>query len=209
MPMGSIDGKLMSSRDGLRLVAFYRDRLGLPLAEERHGWAGLRPACRLGASTWPSTTNCRMLNGAPIAVSFATDDVDSLVKSLRSAGTHHQQQASTTAHSGRLAAVRDPDGNLIYLHALLIRSAFRPDDAHRNLIDSPPPASAPPSFLGCKPAGKETPAKETHFPITGYLASRWSKRVDSAFPAPGSIQRRRHSQRRHRLLAQDRHHDLE
>ncbi len=47
MPISSIDGVLMSSRDGLRLAAFYRDRLGLPLAEERHGSAA-HWACRLG-----------------------------------------------------------------------------------------------------------------------------------------------------------------
>jgi glyoxylase I family protein len=115
MTISSIDGVLMSSRDGLRLVAFYRDRLGLPLAEERHGSAA-HWACRLGGIHLAIHHEPMTRDGAPIAVSFATDDVDALVRSLRSAGIIIEQEPSDRPF-GRLAAVRDPDGNLIYLHA--------------------------------------------------------------------------------------------
>ena len=117
MPVTSINAVLIDSRDALRMVGFYRDLLGLPLAEERHGSAP-HWACHLASLHVAIHHDPAARSGSAIAISFAVDDVDTMVLSLRRAGIAIDQEPCDRPY-GRLAAVRDPDGNLVYLHARL------------------------------------------------------------------------------------------
>lgn len=111
-----IDGLIITTARADEMVAFYRDRLGIPLLEERHGphrhWG-----CTLGGvhvaihPARPGETH----GSSPIAVSFGVDDVDAVAGRLRAAGVMLELEPCDRPF-GRLAGVRDPDGNLVYLH---------------------------------------------------------------------------------------------
>lgn len=110
-----INAVLIDSPDAARLAAFYRDRLGIPLEEERHGsephWA-----CFLGNLHFAiHQANGTSTGSRSVAISFEAADVDGLVASLRSDGIPIEQEPQDRPF-GRLAGVRDPDGNLVYLH---------------------------------------------------------------------------------------------
>lgn len=111
-----VDALLLDSSNAAELVRFYRDRLGIPLVEERHG-SDPHWACFLEGVHFAIHAKAG-LAGAPRAVqiSFEVEDVDAAVAELRAAGVTIEQEPVTRPY-GRLAAVRDPDGNLVYLHA--------------------------------------------------------------------------------------------
>lgn len=111
-----VDAILLHSPQPEVLAAFYRDRLGVPLELEDHGsepahWgaflAGLHFAIHPapeGVAPSPTT-----------AISFEVEDVDVSIAELSAAGV----AITTEPHDrpfGRLAAVADPDGNVVYLH---------------------------------------------------------------------------------------------
>jgi catechol 2,3-dioxygenase-like lactoylglutathione lyase family enzyme len=110
-----IDAVLLESSNAEELVRFYREQLGIPMEEERHGperhWgcilAGVHFAVHLREG----------LAGQPrnMAVSFEVADVDGAIEQLRKAGIPINLEPHDRPY-GRLAAVRDPDGNLVYLH---------------------------------------------------------------------------------------------
>ena len=115
MNVQRLNAVLIDSSDAWRLVAFYRDKVGLPLEEDRHGsephWAcflgGLHFAIhqKEGLQSLPRNT----------AISFAVADVDEAIADLKRGGVVIEIEPQTRPF-GRLAALRDPDGNLIYVH---------------------------------------------------------------------------------------------
>ena len=111
MPIRRVDAVLIDSPDAPRLAAFYRDRLGLPLVEELHGGP---PHWACGLEGLHFAIHTKDVKGAarPVALSFQVDDVDALAAALSDV----LEMAPQDRPYGRLAAVRDPDGNLIYLH---------------------------------------------------------------------------------------------
>jgi predicted enzyme related to lactoylglutathione lyase len=110
-----LNAVLMDSSNPEALVRFYRERLGIPLEEERHG-SELHWACFLDGVHF-AIHQKEGLKGMPrnAAVSFEVDDVDGAVSELRQVGTPVELEPCTRPF-GRLAAVRDPDGNIVYLH---------------------------------------------------------------------------------------------
>lgn len=110
----SLNAVLIETRDAQRLVGFYRDRLGLPLREETHGSAP-HGACFLGGMHFAIHHNPQAAVASRIAISFAVDAVDTAVDELRRSGVPIDQEPVDRPF-GRLAAVCDPDGNLVYLH---------------------------------------------------------------------------------------------
>jgi predicted enzyme related to lactoylglutathione lyase len=115
MTVKKIDAVLLDSSRAEDLVAFYRDRLGVPLEEERHG-SELHWGCML-AGVHFAVHQKDGLAGAPrtTALSFEVDDVDAAVARLRKAGVAIDLEPHDRPY-GRLAAVQDPDGNVVYLH---------------------------------------------------------------------------------------------
>ena len=110
MPIRRVDAVLLDSPDAPRLAAFYRDCLGLPLREERHG-GPVHFACDLDGLHFAIHTKAG--GGAPrMSISFEVDDVDALAAGLKDV----LEIAPHDRPYGRLAAVRDPDGHLVYLH---------------------------------------------------------------------------------------------
>lgn len=110
-----IDAVLLDSSRAKELVGFYRDQLGIPLEEERHGsephWG-----CFLSGIHF-AIHQKEGLSGAPrnAGLSFEVDDVDRAVERLRGAGLTIDLEPHDRPY-GRLAAVKDPDGNVVYLH---------------------------------------------------------------------------------------------
>ena len=112
-----IDAVLIRLSNAQQLVAFYRDVIGLPLKDESHNGAELHWGCFLDGvhfaiheSRFPPGQLC-----SRFSLSFEVDDVDQVISELRA----QQIPVHMEPHDrpfGRLAAVTDPDGNLVYLH---------------------------------------------------------------------------------------------
>jgi len=110
-----IDAVLLDSPKAEALAAFYRDRLGIPFEEERHGSAP-HWACFLGGVHFA----IHQKDGAAgavrnVSLSFEVADVDSAVERLQKQGVLIHLQPANRPY-GRLAAIKDPNGNLVYLH---------------------------------------------------------------------------------------------
>ena len=109
--MGAI---LISTSNGDAMARFYRDNLGLPLKEERHGphahWG-----CELGSLHFAIHPDPKAKIGSGVAFSLEVSDVDAAVADLKRLGVKIEMEAQDRPF-GRLASVRDPDGNLVYLH---------------------------------------------------------------------------------------------
>jgi len=110
-----IDAVLLDSSRGEALARFYRDRLGVPLEEERHGsephWACFFEGIHFAIHQKEG------LEGAPrnMSISFEVADVDAAVAELRRAGVAIVLEPQDRPY-GRLASIQDPDGNVIHLH---------------------------------------------------------------------------------------------
>ena len=115
MTVKKIDAVLLDSSRAEDLVKFYRDRLGVPLEEEQHDserhWGCMVAGVHFAVHQKDGLT------GAPrnMALSFEVDDVDAAVGRLRKAGVAIDLEPHDRPY-GRLAAVKDPDGNVVYLH---------------------------------------------------------------------------------------------
>jgi predicted enzyme related to lactoylglutathione lyase len=114
MPISALNAVLIDTRDVKRLVAFYRDRLGLPLREESHGSAP-HWGCFLAGLHFAVHEERDAAQSSRVAISFAVDDVDQAIAELRQGGVTIVEEPVDRPY-GRLASVRDPDGNLVYLH---------------------------------------------------------------------------------------------
>jgi len=110
-----IDAVLLDSSNAEALARFYRERLGVPLEEERHGsephWA-----CFLEGIHF-AIHQRQGLAGVPrnAALSFEVKDVDAAVTELRRAGVPIHQEPQDRPY-GRLGAIKDLDGNVVFLH---------------------------------------------------------------------------------------------
>ena len=94
-----------------RLRRFYQDRIGLGVAREGHGWVALRPA---GAALWLHGLGRR--HKAEVGIALHVEDLDAAITALRAHGTDVTER-DNDAIFGRIAYFRDPEGNLVDLHA--------------------------------------------------------------------------------------------
>ena len=108
-----IDGVLFESKNAPQLVEFYRDALGVPLEEEHHG-PELHWGCDLDGIHFAIHSRNEKVATPCVAISFEVEDVDKAVAELR--GRVKVEMEPFSLPFGRLASVRDPDENLVYLH---------------------------------------------------------------------------------------------
>jgi catechol 2,3-dioxygenase-like lactoylglutathione lyase family enzyme len=117
-----LSGVILVSTEPARLVRFYRDTLGVPLAEERHGDSELHWACELGdvhfaihpAVDYPGEAT----TAGAVKIAFMVFELDPLVAWLAECGVELCYPPSEFGTESRITAVRDPDGNLVELTEL-------------------------------------------------------------------------------------------
>jgi catechol 2,3-dioxygenase-like lactoylglutathione lyase family enzyme len=117
-----LSGIILVSTEPSRLVRFYRDILGLPLAEEQHGDSEVHWACELGdvhfaihpAADYPGEPTA---TGA-VKIAFMVFDLAPLVAWLVECGVELCYPPTELGTESRITAVRDPDGNLVELTEL-------------------------------------------------------------------------------------------
>jgi catechol 2,3-dioxygenase-like lactoylglutathione lyase family enzyme len=117
-----LSGVILVSTEPSRLVRFYRDILGVPLAEESHGDSELHWACELGdvhfaihpAVDYPGEAT----TAGGVKIAFMVFDLDPLVAWLAERGVELCYPPRRFGAESRITAVRDPDGNLVELTEL-------------------------------------------------------------------------------------------
>jgi predicted enzyme related to lactoylglutathione lyase len=107
---------LVHSLQPSRLARFYRDILGIPLVEERHGDAPAHFGCELGdvhfaIHPWESTAP----NGGAVKLAFMVFDLETLVEALEAAGVQVLYPPRQLGADSSITAIRDPDDNEIEL----------------------------------------------------------------------------------------------
>ncbi len=113
----SFSAILIVSKDPKRLADFYRDALGVPLADEQHGDTDLHYGCELAGVHFAihPQSNFEQV-GEPgtgaVNLAFNIGDADALVRSIESAG-HKVEYAPRDLGWCIMTAARDPDGNYI------------------------------------------------------------------------------------------------
>jgi catechol 2,3-dioxygenase-like lactoylglutathione lyase family enzyme len=117
-----LSGVIVVSTEPSRLVRFYRDILGVPLAEERHGDSELHWACELGdvhfaihpAGDYPGEAT----TAGAVKIAFMVFDLDPLVVWLAEHGVELCYPPQRFGAESRITAIHDPDGNLVELTEL-------------------------------------------------------------------------------------------
>ena len=97
-----------------RAVDFYQNILGLTLLFKRDDWSEFSiGAQRLAIRKEKSVAKPAVTGGA--VVSFATDDIDNFVATLKGKGVRFAEEVQSFPY-GKLAAFFDPDDNVIGLY---------------------------------------------------------------------------------------------
>ena len=118
-----LSGVVLVSQDPERLVAFYREVLGVPLVEERHGDAAPHWGCELGdvhfaihpVEDYPEDG---ATGAGGVKLAFMVFDVGQFAGWLESQGIELCYPPTPLGSESLVTAVRDPDGNLIELTQL-------------------------------------------------------------------------------------------
>jgi catechol 2,3-dioxygenase-like lactoylglutathione lyase family enzyme len=118
-----ISGVILVSHKPERLVGFYRDVLGLPLAEERHGDTQPHWGCELGdvhfaihpAEDYPEDP---ATGPGPLKLAFMVFDLPRMIAWLETCGIALCYPPADLGTQSQITAVLDPDGNLVELTQL-------------------------------------------------------------------------------------------
>ena len=118
-----ISGVILVSRQPERAAGFYRNVLGLPLAEERHGGTQPHWGCELGdthfaihpAEDYPEDP---VTGPSPVKVAFMVFDLPRMISWLDRCGVPLCYPPASLGTQSQITAVRDPDGNLVELTQL-------------------------------------------------------------------------------------------
>ena len=117
-----ISGIISVSTEPERLVRFYRDLLGLPLADERHDDSEPHWACELGDvhfAVHPAADYPGEATGAgAVKIAFLVFELDPLVAWLAEHGVELCYPPVQLGSESRITAVLDPDGNTVELTEL-------------------------------------------------------------------------------------------
>jgi catechol 2,3-dioxygenase-like lactoylglutathione lyase family enzyme len=116
-------GILLVSSQPERLVAFYRDMLGLPLTAEIHEGAEPHWGCELGdvhfaihpAADYPEEPAS---GPGPVKLAFMVFDLTAMAAWLGERGIPLCYPPMELGSESTITAVRDPDGNLVELTQL-------------------------------------------------------------------------------------------
>ncbi len=110
-----VNAVLIDSPQGPRLFEFYKNQLGIPLKEERHGselhWGCFLEGLHFAIHHKPEL----QIRDKPISISFQVSNVDEMFELLKKSGVAIEHEPVDRPY-GRLAGIRDPDGNIVYLH---------------------------------------------------------------------------------------------
>ncbi len=115
-----IGGIFFKARDPDALRAWYRDHLGLAIAD----WGGVAfepmsasPAGRQGTTVWsvfPAQTSYFEPSTSPFMINYRVEDLDAVLASLRAEGCHVDERVESSEF-GRFGWVSDPEGNRLEL----------------------------------------------------------------------------------------------
>jgi catechol 2,3-dioxygenase-like lactoylglutathione lyase family enzyme len=115
---------LVLTEDTGRLAAFYRDVLGLDLAEEEHDGRHLHYACRLGSVYFtiqctddlrgqqPGFPDRTAGDGNTVQLCFSVPDMDAFLRHLRDRQVAPLHPVRPFEHT-TFTTLRDPDGRLV------------------------------------------------------------------------------------------------
>ena len=133
---------LLVSDDPKRLVAFYRDVLGIPLIAESHDDTAVHYGCNLGEVHFAihPRENFSSAQPRPGAVRIALEvfDMEGLLATLRTHGVEPLFAPRPLGGQSLLTVVTDPDGNtveLTQLSALWFESLERARKRHDSMLD--------------------------------------------------------------------------
>lgn len=115
-----VDAVVIYTADVPRCRAFYEGLLGIPFEDrtaDPHDpphWGGFVQ------KTYFAIQERQLTRGAEqrVGVCFEVEDLTALVEKLRCAGTPIVVEPASRSY-GRIAAVHDPEANLVYLHELV------------------------------------------------------------------------------------------
>jgi catechol 2,3-dioxygenase-like lactoylglutathione lyase family enzyme len=118
-----LSGVILVSRQPDQLARFYREALGIPLAEERHDETQPHWGCELGdvhfaihpAEDYPDDPAG---GPGPVKLAFMVFDLPRMVTWLDRCGVKLCYPPTDLGAESRITAVRDPDGNLVELTQL-------------------------------------------------------------------------------------------
>jgi catechol 2,3-dioxygenase-like lactoylglutathione lyase family enzyme len=118
-----VSGIILVTRQPEPMVVFYRDVLGLPLHDERHGDSQPHWACELGdvhfaihpAADYPEDPAA---GPGPVKLAFMVFDLRAMITWLQERGTVPCYPLTEFGAQSMITAVRDPDGNLVELTQL-------------------------------------------------------------------------------------------
>jgi catechol 2,3-dioxygenase-like lactoylglutathione lyase family enzyme len=118
-----MSGVILVSRQPGRVTEFYRDVLGLPLLEERHGETQPHWGCELGdvhfaihpAEDYPEDP---AHGPGPVKLAFMVFDLPGMIGWLDRCGIPLCYPPADLGEESQITAVRDPDGNLVELTQL-------------------------------------------------------------------------------------------
>jgi catechol 2,3-dioxygenase-like lactoylglutathione lyase family enzyme len=118
-----ISGLILVSRQANRLTQFYRDILGIPLAEEQHDDTQPHWGCELGdvhfaihpAEDYPDDPAS---GPGPVKLAFMVFDLPRMVAWLERCGVKLRYPPTDLGSESQITAVRDPDGNVVELTQL-------------------------------------------------------------------------------------------
>ncbi len=126
--MSRLSHVIVFTPDVERMRRFYHDRVGIAVAREGHGWVALRPA---GAALWLHALGAR--HQPELAIAFHVEDLDAAITALRAHGTDVTERGND-AIFGRIGYFRDPEGNLVDLHAGTAAERPGPEPAFPTLV---------------------------------------------------------------------------
>jgi catechol 2,3-dioxygenase-like lactoylglutathione lyase family enzyme len=106
---------LLTSRDAARLTEFYRDVLGLPLVEERHGTVPQHWGCELGDVHFAIHPRDGAPPPGPIRLAFWVFDLRTFAEGLERRGVRLRYAIRRLGPTSLITAIVDPDGNEIEL----------------------------------------------------------------------------------------------
>jgi catechol 2,3-dioxygenase-like lactoylglutathione lyase family enzyme len=106
---------LLTSREPARLTEFYRDVLGLPLVEERHGKVPPHWGCELGDVHFAIHPRHEAPAPGPIRLAFWVFDLETFARGLERRGVPLRYPIRELGPTSLITAIVDPDGNEIEL----------------------------------------------------------------------------------------------
>ena len=119
--VSGIGGVFFKARDPKSLAAWYRQALGIDIAEGAQyapfRWREREDSSRVGTTVWslfPSDTKYFAPSGAPFMINYRVRNLDAMVAQLRALHVAVEPKV-TEDFNGKFAWIVDPEGNKIEL----------------------------------------------------------------------------------------------